>query len=121
VTVLAVRETARQRRNDLGLAAAMAAGAAVATMLVNSMGMFMYGSAPSLAERLAWSVGMAVPLAVRRRFPATAVLVVAALFLAAHARHVGDKTAPSLALFVALYTLGPGAATGRWPGGFGSA
>ena len=98
--------TARQRRNDLGLAAAMAAGAGVAAVLVNSMGMFIYGSAPSLAEQLAWSVGMAVPLAVRRRFPATVLPIVAALFLAAHARHVGDNTAPSLALFVALYTLG---------------
>lgn len=98
--------TAAQRRNDVGLAAAVAAGAVVTTILVNSMGAFPFGTAPSLAEQLAWSLALTAPLALRRRFPATVVLVVGAMFVAAQAREIGDNVVPSIALFLALYSLG---------------
>jgi DNA-binding NarL/FixJ family response regulator/signal transduction histidine kinase len=111
------RPTTAQQRRDVGLAAAVAAGAAVATVLVNSMGAFPFGAAPSLGEQLAWSLALTVPLALRRRFPATVVLVIAAAFVAAQARQIGDNLVPSIALFIAIYSLGAWGAdrsTAKW-------
>jgi signal transduction histidine kinase len=109
--------TPAQQRNDIALAAAVAAGAVVTTVLVNSIGAFPFGTAPGLAEQIAWSVALTTPLALRRRFPATVVLVVAAFFVAAQARHLADHLIPSIALFLALYSLGAWAADralARW-------
>lgn len=97
---------ATQRRNDGWTALAVAAGGVAAVVFTNSMGVLAFGTAPTLAEQLAWALALAAPLAVRRRFPTAAALAVAALFIAAQARRIGDNVAPSVALFISLYTLG---------------
>jgi signal transduction histidine kinase len=94
-------------RADVMLTLAAMAGAAVVTVLVNSAGMLFQGNAPpSLGEQLAWGVAVTAPLLVRRRFPATVTVVVAAVFLAGQVRQVGDNLLPVIALFLAMYSLG---------------
>jgi signal transduction histidine kinase len=93
-------------RRDVVLAAVVTAGGAVITVLINSMGAFYQGTAPSLGEQLAWGVALTAPLLVRRRFPATVSLIVGAVFIAGQVRAVGDNLVPSIALFLALYSLG---------------
>ncbi|AYY14833.1 sensor histidine kinase [Actinobacteria bacterium YIM 96077] len=100
------RPSPEELRKDVWVAALVMAGALVATVLVNSMGALAFGDAPALAEQLAWGVALTAPLAVRRRFPVLVALIVAGLFIAAQARHVGDNFVPSLALFLAIYSLG---------------
>jgi hypothetical protein len=99
--------TPAQQRHDLWLAAAVAAGGALSTVLFNSVGTLAFGTAPSLAEQLAWMTALAVPLALRRRFPATVVLLVAAVFITAQAaQRVADNLVPSIILFIAVFSLG---------------
>lgn len=98
--------TRQQQMSDVWVGTAVAAGAVVITLLINSTGAFLFGTAPSLGEQLMWGIALTVPLIVRRRFPATVVLVVGAVFIAAQARENGDNLVPSIALFLAIYSLG---------------
>jgi signal transduction histidine kinase len=93
-------------RTDVVLTLAVMAGAAAMTVLINSMGLFIFGRAPSLAEQLVWGVALTAPLLVRRRFPATVAIWVGAVFIAGQLRHVGDTLVPTVTLFIALYNLG---------------
>jgi signal transduction histidine kinase len=98
--------TAAQQRSDVWLALAVLCGAMAMTVLVNSMGAFVFGDAPSLGEQFLWGAAVTAPLVVRRRFPLVVLIVVGVLFIAAQVRHVGDNFVPSVALFVAMYTAG---------------
>lgn len=93
-------------RSDVAVTLAAMAGAATITVLVNSMGNFAQGTAPSLAEQLAWNLALTLPLLVRRRFPATVLVIISAVFIAGQVRQVGDNLAPSIALFLSMYSLG---------------
>jgi signal transduction histidine kinase len=88
------------------IALAVFAGALAMIMLINSIGAFAFGSAPSLPVQFAWAAGFSLPLAVRRRFPVAVLIVVSVVFIAAQANHIGDNTTPSVALFLAVYTVG---------------
>ncbi len=104
-------------RSDVVVTLAAMAGAATITVLVNSVGAFVQGTAPSLGEQLAWNVALTVPLVVRRRFPATVFVIVSAVFIAGQVRQVGDNLAPSIALFLSMYSLGAwgtNRAVARW-------
>ena len=98
--------TPAQQRTDVWIALGVLAGAMAMTVLVNSMGIFAFGSAPSLAEQFAWGIAVTAPLVVRRRYPLAVLLVVGALFIAAQIRQVGDNLVPSIALFLAIYSAG---------------
>src|SRR5690606_17570574 len=98
--------TAEQRRHDLWLGLGIMLVAVITAVLVNSTGAFTFGEAPSLTEQLIWAVALTAPLIWRRRYPEAVVIVVAALFIAAQARRNGDNLLPSVALFMALYSLG---------------
>ncbi|ONI80010.1 histidine kinase [Actinosynnema sp. ALI-1.44] len=100
------RPTPAEQRHDVWIALLVLAGAVVAMVLTNSIGAFAFGKAPALWEQLLWAAALTVPLAVRRRFPLAVLLVVGAVFIAAQARHVGDNVMPSVALFIAIYTVG---------------
>ncbi|WP_166347501.1 sensor histidine kinase [Phytoactinopolyspora limicola] len=96
----------RQQLNDLGLAAGLAVGAIISVVLINSMGAFIFGSAPGLTEQVVWALAITAPLAVRRRYPEVVLFLVAAVFLAGQMRQIGDNLFPSIALFIAIYTVG---------------
>ncbi|MFD9699812.1 sensor histidine kinase [Lentzea sp. NPDC059081] len=76
------------------------------TVLINSMGAFTFGRAPSLREQLAWVLALAVPLVVRRRYPVAVMIVVSVLFIGAQWRQTGDNLVPSGVLFLAIFTVG---------------
>ena len=111
------RPTPAEQRQDLLLALAVLAIALSMTVLVNSMGAFLLGPAPSLLEQFVWGVVLTAPLAVRRRFPLAVLLVIGVLFIIAQWRQVGDNFVPSLTLFLAIYTAGawePNRTVARW-------
>jgi signal transduction histidine kinase len=98
--------TATERRQDVWVALAVLAGAVCVLVFINSMGAFAFGDAPSLAEQLAWGLALSVPLAVRRTYPVAVLVVISVVFIAAQARHIGDNNTPSVALFIAVFTVG---------------
>ena len=101
------RPTAAQRRRDVWVALAVLAGALAMTVLVNSMGAFAFGSAPSLAEQFAWGAALTAPLVVRRAVPDRgAARGRRAVHRRRRSRQVGDNMVPSIALFLAIYTVG---------------
>ncbi|WP_024877700.1 sensor histidine kinase [Saccharomonospora piscinae] len=100
------RPTARQRRNDVWVALGVMAGALFTIVVVNSMGALAFGTAPSLGEQLLWGAAVTAPLVVRRRFPLVVLFAVGALFILAQAHQIGDNFVPSLALFLAIYSVG---------------
>jgi signal transduction histidine kinase len=98
--------TRQQQINDVWIGAAVVLGAVVTTLLINSMGAFVFGAAPSLTEQLTWGIVLTLPLMLRRRFPVTVVTVIAVFFVVAQFRQTGDNLIPSIALFFAIYTVG---------------
>ncbi|WP_133902033.1 sensor histidine kinase [Actinophytocola oryzae] len=100
------RPTAAEQRTDRLVALVVLAGAMIVIVLVNSVGAFAFGAAPSLVEQLLWGAALSLPLAVRRRYPLAVVIVVSVAFIVAQWRQLGDNTTPSVALFLAVYTVG---------------
>ncbi|MFD5825089.1 sensor histidine kinase [Lentzea sp. NPDC060358] len=98
--------TPAQRRRDIIVAVIVLLCAAEITVLINSMGAFTFGSAPSLREQLAWVLALSVPLVVRRRYPLAVMIVVSVLFIGAQWRQTGDNLVPSAVLFLAIFTVG---------------
>ncbi|MFJ3385423.1 MULTISPECIES: sensor histidine kinase [unclassified Curtobacterium] len=94
----------REYRQDALLAAALAVGMAVSTIL--------YGSTGFYDELAPWWVSVLLvlantaPLAFRRRFPMTVAVVVALTFAAMQILHVPELFFNNFTLFIALYTVG---------------
>lgn len=97
---------ARQWRRDVWVALAVLAGGLAMIVLVNSVGLFAFGDAPSIAEQLAWVGSLSVPLLLRRRYPVAVLLFISVAFIASQERHIGDGNTPSVALFIAMFTVG---------------
>ncbi|OLF12031.1 histidine kinase [Actinophytocola xinjiangensis] len=100
------RPTAAQRRGDVFSGLGVLAGGLLMTVLVNSMGMQVWGTGPALAEQLMWAAAITAPLVVRRSYPLVVLLVVGALLIVVQLRQTGDNLVPSVALFLAIYTSG---------------
>jgi signal transduction histidine kinase len=98
--------TAAQRRLDVWVALVVFVGALVMIVLINSMGAFAFGDAPSLLEQFVWGVALSAPLAVRRRHPVPVVVILSVVVIAAQVRHIADNNTLSVALFLAVYTVG---------------
>ncbi|WP_329108071.1 sensor histidine kinase [Micromonospora sp. NBC_01699] len=98
--------TASQRRHDWQLGALLVGCGLLSVLLLNSAGMFAFGPPPPWPEQLAWIVGITAPMAWRRRWPEVTTLLTAALFIGAQTRANVDNVVSSVALFIAIYTLG---------------
>jgi len=96
--------TARELRFDVLLAAAIAVGALLSSVLYRIAG-FYEEPAPGWAT-LPFAIGIAVPLLWRRRFPAAVALVVAATFIVSQIFRVPEALIGNIALFIALYSVG---------------
>ena len=96
----------RQQRRDVITGLVVLAGSLLATVLVNSAGMLALGEPPGLPEQFLWNTALSLPLVLRTRFPVAVLLVVGAVFIAAQFRQVPETIAPSIALFLAIYTVG---------------
>ncbi|MEH1127851.1 sensor histidine kinase [Micromonospora sp. CPCC 206061] len=98
--------TAEQRRNDVVMGVAVAAVAQLNLVLATSAGMFVGDDSPSRPEQVLWTFAVTLPLAVRRRWPAAAAIVISAAFIAAQVRHSPEQQIANGALSAAIYTLG---------------
>lgn len=99
------RLTRTQQRGDVILAVVLFLGGMLSAVLSSVSGI--YGDEQgSLAIALVYVAVLAVPIAVRRRWPSvTAVIVSVAYFLAVTFR-IPELYAGNIAMFIALYTVG---------------
>lgn len=91
-------------RKDTAGAVALFLGALMSMVLWRVAGMYDEPAAPWLSVLLLALV--TGPLAVRRRWPNTVLVVVAAAFVALVGFHVSETLVANIALFCALYTVG---------------
>jgi signal transduction histidine kinase len=94
-----------QQRNDVVLAAVLFVGALLSAVLSSIAGL--YG--PEQAEMplaVAYAFVLAVPLAFRRRWPASVAVVISIAYFAAVTLRVPELYAGNIAMFIALYTVG---------------
>jgi len=93
-----------ERRHDLILAAVLLVATAVSASIYDSVGFF--EDRPQLWVSALWVVAITAPLALRRVFPESVALVVAAAFVVGGQLHVPELLFGNIALFIALYTVG---------------
>ncbi|WZH38426.1 MAG: sensor histidine kinase [Microbacterium enclense] len=99
------RLTPAQQRNDIVLAVVLLLGGLLSAVLSAVSGLYGDEQA-SLALAVGYVLILAIPLAVRRRWPSiTAVVVSFAYFLAVTLR-IPEIYAGNIAMFIALYTVG---------------
>ena len=91
-------------RADAVLAATLFVGALLSLMLYQVAGV--YDEPAPMWLSLIWAVLITLPLAVRRRWPTAAALVVAATFIAGGELHVPELLICNITLFMALYAVG---------------
>jgi signal transduction histidine kinase len=98
------RPNRAERRHDLILAAVMLVATGLSAGIYDSVGFF--ESRPELWVSALWVVAVTAPLALRRVFPESVALVIAAAFVAGGELHVPELLFANIALFMALYTVG---------------
>lgn len=97
--------TPEQLRNDLWLAGALLIGAILSTWLGQVAGVFGDGT-PHLSWGLVYSVALTLPLALRRRAPEIALIVVAVVYFVGMSVRIPELYVGSIALFIAMYSVG---------------
>ncbi|MFG6503836.1 histidine kinase [Microbacterium sp. P05] len=97
--------TRAQSRADLGLAAVVFVGALISATLSAVAGMYGADQA-DMPLTVAYAFVLAVPLALRRRWPATVAVIVSAAYFLAVTLHIPEIYAGNIAMFIALYTVG---------------
>jgi signal transduction histidine kinase len=102
--------TARQRRMDVLVAAALAAGAVGSVLLSRAANFELGRTPPAPVEEIVWCLAVSLPLAFRRRAPLVVLVVVGAAFVGLQARYVAETQLSSVCLFLALFTAGAWAA-----------
>ena len=99
--------TPAQLRNDVWLAAAMLVGAILSTWLGSVAGVFGAGiETPHLSWGLLYSLVLTAPLALRRRVPEVALLVIAVVYFVGMSVRIPEIYVGSIALFLAMYSVG---------------
>lgn len=96
--------TRRELRTDAVLAVVLFVGALLSLMLYQVAGV--YDDPAPMWLSLIWAVLITLPLAVRRRWPNAAAIVVAAAFIAGGELHVPELLICNITLFMALYAVG---------------
>lgn len=97
---------------DVVLAAVILVGAILSATLSAIAGV--YGQEQgSMQLALVYAVVLAVPLAVRRRWPASVAVVISVAYFAAVTLRVPEVYVGSIAMFIALYTVGAWSADRR--------
>ena len=104
--------TPAQQRTDVILAVAVFLGALLSAVLSSISGL--YGDEQGeMALAVGYAFALAVPLAVRRRWPATVAVVVSAAYFAAVTLRIPELYAGNIAVFIALFTVGAWSANRR--------
>jgi signal transduction histidine kinase len=102
--------TRRQRRADVAIALALAAGTVASALLARAAGVELGRTPPEALEEALWCLAVSLPLAFRRAWPLPVLVVVAAAFVGLQARYVAETQLSSVCLFLALFTAGAWAA-----------
>ncbi|MCR2783198.1 MULTISPECIES: histidine kinase [unclassified Microbacterium] len=97
--------TPGDQRTDLWLSGGLFVAAVVSSWLGQIAGYFGEDT-PGLGWALAYAAAVTVPLALRRRYPATVLVIVAIAYFAGVTFHITDMYIGQVALFIALYTVG---------------
>lgn len=95
-----------QQRTDLLIGVAVMAVGLLNLTLANSTGAYILGPPPPWPEQVFWTVACTLPLAVRRRWPATVAVVISVAFIAAQYRQSPEQQVANVALYAAIYTVG---------------
>ncbi|WP_295790496.1 sensor histidine kinase [uncultured Microbacterium sp.] len=99
------RLTRTQQRGDLILATVLFLGGLLSAVLSSVSGL--YGDQQgSLAIALVYVAVLALPIAVRRRWPSAAAVVVSVAYFLAVTFRIPELYAGNIAMFIALYTVG---------------
>jgi len=98
--------SARDLRNDVWLAGALLIGAVLSTALGMIAGIYGDETNEAAAWGLLYAVGVAAPLALRRRYPATVAVVVSVVFFVGVSARIPDLYVSNIAVFIAMYTVG---------------
>lgn len=97
--------TPAQQRTDVILAVVVFLGALLSAVLSSISGL--YGDEQGeMALAVAYAFALAVPLAVRRRWPATVAVIVSVAYFAAVTLRIPELYAGNIAVFIALFTVG---------------
>ncbi|MGW2514907.1 sensor histidine kinase [Streptomyces scopuliridis] len=78
----------------------------MSTLLSRSAGIDPGSLRPGQGEELAWALAVGLPLCFRRRFPLSVLITCTVAFIGLQTRFVGDSSASSVCLALALYTAG---------------
>ena len=97
--------TAAERRQDAWLAAGLFVAAMISTALGSVSGIY-NDAQPDLVWGLLYSVAMTAPLAFRRLYPMTALIVVSVVFFVGVSARIPELYVGNVALFVGMYTVG---------------
>ncbi|WP_178011621.1 sensor histidine kinase [Microbacterium oleivorans] len=97
--------TREQLRNDLWLAGAMLVSAILSTWL-GHVAQVWGADPPHLGWGLLYCLALTAPLALRRRVPEAALIVVAAVYFVGMSVHIPEMYVGSIALFIAMYSVG---------------
>jgi signal transduction histidine kinase len=98
--------TARDLRNDVWLAAGLLLGAVLSAALGSVAGVYSSEATPGMQWALLYAVGLAAPLAVRRRHPEIVAIVLALVFFAGVSARIPELYVSNIAVFIGLYTVG---------------
>src|SRR3546814_386295 len=101
-----------QQRNDVVLAAVLFVGALLSAVLSSIAGMYGADQA-DLPWAVAYAFALAIPVAVRRRWPATGAVIVSIAYFVAVTLRIPELYAGNIAMFIALYTVGAWSADRR--------
>ena len=97
--------TVHQRRADAALAAAMFVGTILSTALSATAGLYGDAQAP-FGYAVPYAIALSLPLAFRRRWPGTVLVVVTVVAVTAVSLRIPETYALNIAIFIAFYTVG---------------
>lgn len=106
-----------QQRRDAALAAVVFVGALISAALSSVSGVYGIGKDAGMLAAVVYAVVLAVPLAFRRRLPSIVAVIVATSYFVAVTIHIPEIYAGSIAMFIAIYSVGawsPDRRRARW-------
>ncbi|CAL4861064.1 sensor histidine kinase [Microbacterium sp. MM2322] len=97
--------TADERRHDAWLAAGLLIAAMLSTALGSVSGVYR-GAHPDLVWGLLYSAAISAPLALRRRYPMSVLIVVSTAFFIGVSIRIPELYVGNVSLFIGMYTVG---------------
>lgn len=92
-------------RRDTWLAIALFVGAIISAWLGQVAG-FYGDTTPNFAWALLYAAGLTLPIAARRRYPVTVLLIIAVVFFIGVSARIPEVYVGNVSLFIAMYTVG---------------